>query len=131
MTGPVFLSTTLLEGTTGVFEFEVVDKDGQGISAVVVEALTLTYYDVETAAPINARLNQDAYNTNQVTIATVAGPPMVTTVTWTLQPADTVLLNATHRLEWRGVLFQWTWNSGTEHNAYWAQFAIVNLPFVP
>lgn len=131
MAGPILLPTTLWEGTTGLYTFQLVDEDGSGIPASLIETLLLTYYEVETETILNNRHAQDVYNAHEVTIATATGPPLVTTVTWILQPADTVIVNSGHVQEHHVMLFQWSWNSGTRHGAHVAQFCVENMLFVP
>jgi hypothetical protein len=131
MPGPELLTETLQEGTTGFFSFPLVDKDGNGISLSFLTTMTLTYYDVESGEIVNNRLHQNVLNANNVTVNTESGPPLVTTVTFELTPADTVILNEAHALEHRVMLFQWTWNTGSRSSAYQAQFGVENMLFAP
>ena len=125
------MATTLLEATTGIFSFPLLDQDQVGVPLIVLDTLTLTYYDVDSGVIVNSRLHQDALNANNVTVVTVPGPPLVTTVTFAIQPEDTVILNDLRALEQRVMQFHWTWDGGTKANAYQAQFGVENLRFVP
>jgi hypothetical protein len=125
------LSSTVVENTTGLYIFSLVDAAGQGLAASQIEALTLTYYDVASKAILNSREGQDVLNTNHVALETVAGPPLVTTITWTLQPADTVILDDAWSIEPHAAIFRWTWDSGTRHGAHAVQFGIENVADAP
>jgi hypothetical protein len=123
------LSTTLLEETTGLLTFTLVDCDGAGVPVSMLTTLTLTYYDVISGTIVNARNAQNVLNANDVSVTTV-GSPAVTTVEWQIQPADTPMVDPALALEYRVAQFRWTWDSGTRHDAYQVQFAIENMAFV-
>ena len=123
------LSTTLLEATTGLLTFTLVDSDGAGVPVSMLSTVTLTYYDVISGTIVNSRNAQNVLNANDVCIVT-AGSPAVTTVEWQIQPADTVMVDAELALEYRVAQFRWTWDSGTRHDAYQVQFGVENMAFV-
>jgi hypothetical protein len=123
------LSTTLLEATTGLLTFTLVDSDGAGVPVSMLSTVTLTYYDVISGTIVNSRNAQNVLNANDVSIVT-AGSPAVTTVEWQIQPADTVMVDAELALEYRVAQFRWTWDSGTRHDAYQVQFGVENMAFV-
>jgi hypothetical protein len=125
------LSTTLLEATTGFYTFLLRDEDGDGIDVSVLDTMTLTYVDASTGTVLNARDAQNVKNINDVTIITDPGPPLVTTVTWTLQPADTVVVDPMQALELHTAIFRWSWDGGSRHGAQPMQFGIENLVDTP
>jgi hypothetical protein len=127
---PVVLTTPLLELTTGLYTFEVVDESDEGVDAAQITTMVLTYYDLVSGAMINSRDGQNVLNTNNVTLTTTIGPPLVTTVTWLLQPEDTVLVDMRRELEQHVALFQWTWDSGTRAAAHEVQFPIEQVTYV-
>jgi hypothetical protein len=127
----ILMATTLLEGTTGLYTFTLVNEDGEGIAVSSIETMTLTAYDWATQAILNNREAQDVMNVNDVTIVTEAGPPVVTTVTWRLQPADTIIATPGKACEVHEAYFTWTWNSGTRTGVHGPiRYAIENLPLV-
>jgi hypothetical protein len=125
------LTPTLLEATTAFYTFVLVDENDVGIDASVLDTLTLHYYDQTTLAVLNSRDHQNVYNAQQVTIATAPGPPLVTIVTWELQPADTAIVSPGRALEVHCAIFRWTWASGTRTNAHAVSFGIENLIDAP
>jgi hypothetical protein len=123
------LSTTLLEATTGLLTFLLVDSAGEGVPVSMLTTLTLTYYDVISGTIVNTRNAQNVLNANEVSVTTV-GDPAVTTVEWQIQPADTQMVDPELALEYRVAQFRWTWDSGTRHDAYQVQFGVENMAFV-
>jgi len=123
------LSTTLLEATTGLLTFLLVDSVGEGVPVSMLTTLTLTYYDVISGTIVNSRNAQNVLNANDVSVTT-AGSPAVTTIEWQIQPADTAMVDPELALEYRVAQFRWTWDSGTRHDAFQVQFAVENMAFV-
>jgi len=130
MASTVVLTTPILQLQTGVITFALVDDLGNGIDVSAIETLILTYYDLLSQKIINARQAQDVHNANSVTLTTVIGPPLVTTVTWTLGPLDTILVDPRHELEQHIALFEWAWAGGSRHDAHEIQFGIEQLTYV-
>lgn len=131
MTTPILLTETMLEGTTGLYSFALVDENDAGIDGSFLDSLTLTLYDVDSHAVVNGREQQDILNTNDGSLETDPGPPLVTTVTLAIQPEDTVMVNDNRLVEYRVLSFRWTWDSGQRVGAHAVQFAIENVLFFP
>jgi hypothetical protein len=129
MSSTVVLTQPLLEGTTGFYSFELTDAAGLAIDASQTETLTLTVFDVATGATVNGRNGQDVLNTNDVTLVTVLSP-LVSTVTWAMQPADTVRLGLRREIEPHLAVFQWSWDSGAQRQAHKVQFGVEALRYV-
>jgi hypothetical protein len=125
MTTPILLTETMLEGTTGYYTFTL-DQDLSFLTALV-----LKLYDVDSHAIVNNRDWQDVLNTNGCTVTTDPGPPLVTTVTLELVPDDTVILDPTRLVEYRALVFRWTWNSGARAAAHAVQFGVEALALAP
>ena len=131
MSSTTLLTTTALEHTTPVYVFEIVDEVGVAVDASQIATLTLTYYDKATERIINSRDAEDVLNLGDVALVTDIGPPIVTTVTWTLQPEDTVLVDQRREIEQHIALFEWTWNSGAKVMVHEVQFGIEQITYVP
>ena len=125
----ILLPTPLCEGTTGVYTFQVVDEASLGIEGSQLNSLTLTYYDLATGAILNNRDGQNVLNTNNVTLTTVSGPPLVTTVAWDIRPEDTILHDVRRETEQHIALFQWAWGASTKHAAHKVQLGIEALVY--
>ena len=130
MSGVILLTETMFEGTTGYYTFDLVDEADQGLDAAFLDSLTLTLSDVDSQQVINTRLNQDVLNVNNGTVTTDPGPPLVTTMTFEIQPADTVILNPNRWAEYRLLHFRWSWDSGRRVGAHVVQFGVENLSHV-
>jgi hypothetical protein len=130
MASTVVLTQPLLEGTTGFYSFELTDAADVPIDAVHTESLTLTVIDVATGAIVNGRDAQDALNAHNVTLVTVTDPTLVSTVTWAIQPADTVQLGHRREVEPHLAIFEWQWDSGAQRQAHKVQFGVEALRYV-
>lgn len=127
----IALATTLLEGQTGLYTVDIEDENGNAVDISQLTTFTLTYYDKETREIINSRDGQDVFQTNDVTIATAIGPPLVTTLTWSIQPNDAIIIDDRRAQEHHVALFEWTWGGGARHAAHSIDFIVENLLFVP
>jgi len=125
MTTPTLLPETLIEGTTGHYDFTM------DVDAAFLMTLTVSLLDAETGVPLHGRDHQDILNTNGGSVTTDQGPPLVTTILLELSPADTSILNETRRVEYRILDFRWTWDGGLRHGAHLVQFGIDNTASVP
>ncbi len=86
------------------------DQTGTDIALSSLTTITLTLYDLSTKGIINSRNAQDVKNTNNVVI-TSAG-----VLTWTLQPADNIIVTSTKRAgayEKHIALFEYAWAAGS------------------
>jgi len=81
MPTPQLLTETLLEGTTGLYSFALVDEAGTGIDSSFLDSLGVTLYDLDSNQIINNRQDQNILNANNGTVETDPGPPVTTTVT--------------------------------------------------
>ena len=130
MSSTTLLTTVALEHTTPVYAFEIVDEAGVAVDASQIVTLTLTYYDKATEQIINLRDSEDVLNAGNVTLVTAVGPPIVTTVTWTLQPEDTILADPRRETEQHIALFEWTWDSGAKLMVHEVQFGVEQITYV-
>lgn len=94
--------------------FNFVDEQLNKVSKSAIASLFCTQYyfnpeigasDKYHLATINHRSNQDVFDANNVTISTSG------TVTWLIQPEDTIKLNSNTDIELHVVLFTWKWGS--------------------
>ena len=130
MPSPVLLTETLLEGQTGTYSFPLVDENGVAIQAGVIETLTLTLYDLDSDQDLRPR-GQNILNANNGSIATTVAVNPVTLVRFDFQPADTVILNEARLVEYRVLVFTWSWDLGRRHAAHAMQVGIENLGHLP
>ncbi|HEX6827148.1 MAG TPA: hypothetical protein VF077_12595 [Nitrospiraceae bacterium] len=126
------LTPLLLAADTGLYTFALVDEAGAGIDGATLQSLTLTYYDQATAAIINAREHQNVLNANDVTVTTIGTlPPWTTTVTWELQPEDTVIFHPESAWEVHIVQFRWTWAGGQRTKSHRVGIGVEQLRYTP
>jgi len=130
MPSPILLTETLLEGQTGTYSFPLIDDNGVAIHASVIETLTLTLYDLDSDLDLRPR-GQDILNVNNGSLSTTVAVNPVTLVSFNFQPADTVILNEARLVEYRVLVFTWSWDLGRRHAAHAVQVGIENLGHVP
>ena len=121
---PKTFDTCLNEQSTAVYTATLEDENGTSIGSGAIDAITLTLSNVADGAIINSRNVQNVLNLNDVTI-TGGG-----LLTFTLQPADTTIIDTTQDFETHRATFQMQFNSVSYHN--WdVDFRIRNLTKVP
>lgn len=97
---------TIHEGSSAVYTATVSDPDGAAVPLDAYTSILLTLYDEYTGNIINSRHDQDALNANDVTIEADG------TLTWQIQPEDTVIQSTTRKGEWHIALFVFNWTTG-------------------
>ena len=113
------------EESTQVWAGVLADSAGSPIGSGALDTLVMSFFDLESGTIVNSRSGQDILNANNVV---VDGSGVIT---WTLQPADTTLIDATkthetHRAEIRG-----TYNSGAGTLKHDVDFKIRNFVKLP
>jgi len=123
MPTPILLTESMLEATSGFYTFTL-DQD-----VAFLDTLTLTITDLDSGQTINSRAEQNILNANGGTVSTDVGPPVITTVTFELEPEDTVILNQNRLVEYRVLSFTWTWNTLIQMRRarHEVQFAVENI----
>ena len=106
---------TVNEKTNPTHEYTILDEDGNPVQPT---ALTLTYYSRETGIIINSRVGQNVLNMNNVVITNGV-------MAWSLQIADTTIVDATSIAELNVALWEWVANSKT--NRHKTIIRVVNL----
>lgn len=111
------------EGSSGLYTATLKTPAGVPVTGAMLDTLTLTLYDKETGAIVNARDAQDVLNKGNVAID-VEGE-----IAWSIQPADTVILDATKCKETRVAKFRatWTGDDGPGAHVWEYPFQVVNL----
>ena len=113
------------EGCTAKYTATIKDESGAALAAAALHTLTLTLYDQTSETILNSRNRQDVLNTNNVAIDASG------VLTWTMQPADNAVLDATQKVERHVALFEWTWDSGAKAGKYEVKIDVENLKKVP
>lgn len=98
----------LVERTSSQYTAQLLDELGGAVPASSLSTLVLTLYDRVTNAIINSRNQQNVLNTNGVTIDASGN------ITWSITPADNVILNDALAVEMHVALFEATWAGGTK-----------------
>lgn len=119
----VILTTEVLEQTTGLYEFDIVDEVDVAVPATDLASMTLTYYDLDTLEIINLRNAQNVLNANNVSI------DLVGHVIWSLQVEDSILIDTRKELEQHVILFHWVTLNGVV-GRHEVQFPVRNLTLV-
>lgn len=119
----VRLPDQILEKTTPKITATVVDEIGAAIPGSSLASLTLSLYSVSdvTFPTINNRADQNVLNTNNVTIDASG------LLTWSVQAADTQILDSALSKESHRAVFSWTYNGGVKTGRHVIDMTIVNL----
>ncbi len=102
---PTTFTEIINEASTAVYTAVLKDENAAVIPAASIDVLTLTLSNVADDAIINSRNGQNVLNANNVTV-TAGG-----VLTWTMQPADTAIIDATRTLETHRATFQMQFNT--------------------
>lgn len=81
------MAVTVLEGAHATITVPIIDGAQAAIAKARIVSLSLTYTDSNTGRTINARARQNALDANAVSVSSTG------VITWTMQPADTVILD--------------------------------------
>ena len=110
------------ERSSGSIEFDVVDRDGQGVPVAGIQFATLTLFDWDTGAGwsgesprpgiINGRDSQDVKNANDVEVTDPSGETPGH-VLWNVQPEDNVIVTDRRQAERHRAMFHFEWSSGS------------------
>lgn len=114
----------VLEKTTNRLTGVLQDETGAVVVAAQLSALTLTLFDVASGTKINSWDNQDALNTNGVTVDSSGN------LVWTMVPNDNALVDSTKQVELHRALFKWTWASGVKTGRHYIDIVVENLDTV-
>jgi len=101
------LDLPVCEKTTAQITLPLTDEADQPLAPGLVDTVTLTLYDRDTEAIINARNASDIKNANGGTVGT-------TGLTLVLGTADNALLDATKNREVHIALIKWTWSGSAK-----------------
>lgn len=97
------------------------DENGDVVSGAILTAATLTFYDQKTGIIINSRNQQNVNQANGVAIANTG------VVTWTLDPADNIILNDRLSQEIHVAVFDLRWDGGAKRAVHEFRVAVNNI----
>lgn len=110
------------ERNAGQYTCTLVKEDGSTpIPSAQLTILTLTLYSIHSGAIINGRDTQNVLNLNGVTVDSAG------LLTWTVEQADTAILDATLTHETHVALFQFTYQSGAKGGNHEVKMRVRNL----
>src|SRR6185312_16671893 len=95
-------------GASAIYKGQLQDDSGNAISAAQLGTLTLSIVDTFSGAIINSCSQANILNTGRGTVDSAGN------LTVTLGPSDTALLVSTDQQEYRSLVFDWTYASGTK-----------------
>ncbi len=106
---------TVDEKTNSTYTFTILDESGNPVQPT---ALTLTYCNRTSSAIINSRDGQDVLNMNNVTVVNGV-------VTWSIQVADTTIIDVDDPADINVAL--WTWTANSKVNRHETIIRVINL----
>lgn len=117
---PKQFSTVVNEKTSAVYSAQLEDENGVPIGSGIIDSLTLTLSNVDDGAIVNSRNAVNALNANDV-VVTSGG-----LLTYTMQPADTAIVDTSKASEVRRATFQMQFNT-VSFSTWDVDFVIRNL----
>lgn len=129
------LPTTIVNaGTTARYRALLVDETGAAVAGSALSTLTLTLIDATSKQKINSRDAQNVLNLNGVTVFDAPqgavdenGNHYTFNLEWILAPADTTVIDGTHKSELRRAVFIATWG-GTKQMEHEYDFTVRTIP---
>lgn len=112
------------EQTSALYTATLVDETGAVVPGTSLLTLTLTLYDKTTGGILNSRNAQNVLNANGVTIDANG------LVSWTIAPADSLIITNTNDVETHIALFQATWGGGAKALKFEVTLLVKNLGMV-
>jgi len=113
------------EGETSLYTATIKDENGAVIPGSSLDSLTLTLYTLEAQTIINSRDSQNILGANG---GAVDGSGVLT---MELNELDNAIINNTLDIEWREMLFKWTYATATRTGRHVKSYAVRNLSKVP
>lgn len=103
------------ERTSGKYTATIQDAAGTALPLASIVSAVLTLTDIKTGTVINSRDAQDVLNANNVTIHNTSG-----LLTWSLQPADNVIVTSSEEWELHLAVFDIVYSTDQRlvHKAY-------------
>jgi hypothetical protein len=113
-------SFAINEKTTGIYTANLVDENNAAIPGASLTSLTLTLYSLHTGVVVNSRDNQNVLNQNNVTVDSNG------LLTFSIQEADTTILNTELATETHRALFRFGWGSNKK-KSHEVDIVVTNL----
>lgn len=104
---------------------QLTKEDGSVLGSASMQALTLTYYDLETGTILNGLDGVDILNTSRGTL-TVGG-----VLTIALEPLDNPIITTTNAKEKHKGLIEMSWNNGKGGKSQEFIITVINVNLVP
>jgi len=108
----------MIEKETGTIPFRLRDEDGGLVLAL--DSMTLTLYNQADGSIINGRDAQNVLNANNVSFANGL-------VSWSVQTADTPIVDDSKSIETHMAVFYMTWNLGQRSTTHRVRMDIENV----
>jgi len=119
--GVTTFSKIIDEGSSATYTVTIQDEAQAEIPAGSMDSLTLTLKNRADDSTINSRLDQNVLNANNVTVSGLG------VLTYTLQPADTTMVDQAREFETHRATFKLSANSGLITRNWEVDFTIHNL----
>jgi len=109
------------EKTTRRYTAALKDETGAAIGSGALSSLKLTLYNRADGSIINTRNQQNVLNANGVVVDSDGN------LTWTMEPADHPIVDATLSYEEHVALFELGWSSDTKKNNHEVIIRVENV----
>jgi len=113
------------EKTTRRYTAALKDETGAAVGSGALSSLKLTLYNRADGSIINARNQQNVLNANGVVVDSGGN------LTWTMEPADSPIVDATLSYEEHVALFEIGWSSDAKKNNHEVIIRVENVNKIP
>lgn len=113
------------EGAISLYTATIKDEDGNVIPGTSLDTLTLTLYTLEAQTIINSRDSQNILGVNGGAVDGLG------ILTMDLNELDNAIINNALDVEWREMLFKWTYATSTRTGRHFKAYPVRNLSKVP
>ena len=113
------------EGEVALYTAIIKDEDGNEIPGTSLDTLTLTLYTLEAQTIINSRDDQNILGAGGGAVDGLG------VLTMDLNEFDNAIINNALDVEWREMLFKWTYATSTRTGRHVKAYAVRNLSKVP
>jgi hypothetical protein len=120
----IVLADPINERTSAIIQADLIGDSGAPVAGATLTTLTLSLIDAYSGSVLNGRNAQNVLNQNDVTIDSQGH------LTWSMRPADNVIVKDSAPFETHRAIFQGTWSGGAKGFTAVIEFRVNNVQVI-